>query len=127
MRLSEALEKIHVPMGTTSLLAGVMGGDLDSISNKDASFQTTLTEAEGKVDSIEFAQENARSDASWWGYQSQLSYWRTVVYLLKAAKIAGAENLPDIEPPNFEGMMVMTACAEMEKWGKHIMLAAGEV
>lgn len=122
MNIQEAISRIHAPKGMTSVIAGVMSGDFDSIRNQDAIGQS-LDTAKEKLESIKKAQRNCGSDWAWWGYQGDIAYWSAVVSLLEAAELVGADNLPDVEAPSKDGV-VMDVCSRVEEFGREVLKRA---
>jgi hypothetical protein len=120
MKLEEALNKIGGPTrGVTSVIAGLMSGDVAPISG-DKRVTESLTQAREKLENIRTAQRECNSDWAWWAYQGDISYWETVVSLLEAAEIVGPDNLPDVPFDNSAGV-VMDICARQERFGKEVL------
>jgi len=122
MELQEALSRIHAPKGMTSVISGMLSGDLDPIRDQDA-VGTSLAQAREKLESTQEAQRNCGSDWAYWGYQGDISYWKAVVSILEAADLVGANNLPDVPPPD-RGGVVMDACSRVERFGSEVLRLA---
>lgn len=122
MKLSEALSKIHAPKGVTSIVAGAMSGDFDSIRHQNAA-GVSLESARAKLRAAEEAQNKATSDWAYWGYAGDVAYWQCAVSLLEAAEICGADNLPDVPMPKLEGV-VMDVQYEVARWGAAVLAKA---
>lgn len=119
MTLSEALSSINQPIGFTSAIAALMGGDGRSVLSVET-LSPSLEQITAQLQEAEEAQRNCSSDAAYWGYQGQVSYLRAVSNILKAAQITGPDNLPDIEPPQGGGV-VMDECAKIERFARAIL------
>ncbi len=122
MNLNEALSKIYAPQGMTSVLAGVMSGDLAPLGHESA-VGASLIAARDKLAAIQKAQDNCGSDWAYWGYEGELAYWRAVVSLLEAAELVGADKLPDVPAPRTDGV-VMDVCAHVERFGNEVLTLA---
>jgi len=119
MNLETALSKIGPVGNSNSMLAAVIGGDFKSVCG-DKRVSETLEKAKDKLKDLEAARNNCISDAAYWGYMGQISYWRAVVDILKAAKIKGEDNLPDVEYGD-SGEIVMDVCRKTEQYGRAIL------
>lgn len=128
MRLAEALSIIHPPQSTTTLMGSVLAGDSGAADNSQATADVTVEQAEAKLASVTESQNQATSDATWWGWDSQRAYWSCVVNLLKAAAITGPDEMPPVLPPVslVRGGMLMDMNFEMEEWGKAVLARAEE-
>jgi len=122
MNVHEALNLIHAPKGATSVIAGLLGGDSASIQDQDAT-GIALAEATEKLKTAKRNQNDARSDAAWWGYAGDVAYWSAVVDILKAAELVGADNLPDVPAPKTDGV-VMDVQYHVEQFGAAILTKA---
>lgn len=120
MHLKEALSHIHAPKGVSTVIAGLMANDLSACQQQDA-VGATLTQAREKLAAAQEAMREAKSDYAYWGYQGDASYWGSVVSILKAADLVGADSLPDVQPPSLEGLVVMDQCAAVERFGQAIL------
>jgi hypothetical protein len=123
MNVQQAISGIHAPKGVTSVIAGVMSGDFDPIRDQSA-VGTSLEGARAKLSAVKHAQDTCKSDWAYWGYQGGRSYWQAVVYILEAAELVGANNLPDIPIPDVSGKVVMDACSYIEQFGRNILETA---
>jgi len=123
MNLQEALQPVRSVQGVTSIIAGVLSGDFGAINDPEA-LTDGLAQARNALARVTQAQDKATSDASWWGYNGQRSYWEAVVDILEAAELVGEANLPDIEPPVTKGKVVMDAQYAISAYGKAIKQAA---
>jgi len=122
MNIAEAIKKVHAPKGVTSVIAGILSNDFDSIRDQSA-VGVSLEAAEAKLAAATEAMNTASSDWSYWGYAGDVAYWECVVSLLKAADLVGADNLPDIPLPDLDGV-VMDVQYKVSKWGKDVLAAA---
>jgi len=123
MKLSDALRDFGPCRGQTSVIAALLGGgDVKSVTGEPRKGES-LKEARAQLARYEEAQEACRSDAAWWGYMGDISYWRAVISLLEAAELVGADNLPDL-PYTVQGGFVMDICSRQESWGKEVLEAA---
>lgn len=122
MRLDYVMDQIRPVVGLTSVIEA-SGSVRFGGARAD---QVTLGGAREALAQVEHAQENAGSDAAYWGYQGQVSYWRAVVSLLCAAEWTGPNHLPDIAPPDLSNKVVMDASYAMEKWAERVLAAAKE-
>lgn len=125
MELSKAINSIHSPKGVTTFIDALTNGDFGPIDAQNAT-GIGIVEAKQKLEGYLDAQRNCKSDAAYWGYMGDISYWRAVVDILEASEITGPESLPDINPPDLLGCAVMDACSRVEKFGKAILEAAKE-
>lgn len=122
MKLDEIMRKLEPVVGISSAIGApdsvrLGGADADRVS---------LGGAREALAHAEHMQAEAKSDAAYWGYQGQVSYWRAVVNLYEAAELVGPDNLPDIEPTFIGGnYVVMDLCHHMETWAKSVLTAAG--
>lgn len=126
MKLSDILPKIHAPKGVTTVMAAVMSGDCDSIKGGDA-VGKSLEEAKAELKKAKTNIDNCTSDWSYWGYAGDLAYWRATCALLEAAKLVGADNLPDVPLPDMEGGVVMDIQAKLEHFGEEVLSKAKEI
>lgn len=127
MNAAEALTRLgSPPVGFTSLAAALMGGDLKSISFEGTEPRATLDQARGELQRVRDAQAAATSDAAWWGYQGQLSYWQAAVNILEAADLVGFDSLPDVMPGTAAqgGGVLMDQCAAQERYGSAVLMLA---
>ena len=127
MKLNEALRALgSPPVGVTSLLAATIGGgDFRSVSGSAAGSSATLADAEAQLRHVRDAQNACQSDAAYWGYQGQASYWSAVVDVLKAAAITGPDSLPDIPAPDHDGPhALMDHCSIIERFGRNMLVKA---
>lgn len=123
MKLEEVMAKLRPVVGLSSLI-GAPGSVRTEGADAD---RVTLGGAREALAHASELQNNAQSDYAYWGYQGQVSYWRTVVSLYEAAEITGPDMLPDIEPDFLGGNhVVMDLCHHMETWGKSVLTAAQE-
>lgn len=121
MKLIDALKKIAPVRGHSSMVAAIMSGDLSSVSGRPAGFP--LEAAKAELAKVQKFQAEATSDAAYWGYMGDVSYWRAVVNLITAADLVGPDNLPDIPAPE-PGGVVMDVCAKIERWGAAVLAEA---
>lgn len=61
----------------------------------------TKSEATRTLSSLKLAQERATSDAEWYGFQGQISYWQCMANILLAVEFSGPDHLPDVPIPIF--------------------------
>lgn len=124
MKLSEALSAIHPVMGASSVIAALFGAaDPSSVSDKKAT--DNIAEVAARIEEVKNRQDNCQSDAAWWGYEGQLSYLKAVYDVLTAAELVGKDNLPDVDPPRQDGI-VMDIYYQQEQYGKEILRRAQE-
>lgn len=126
MNLNEAIGAISAPMGMTSLIAGLLGGDRGSLERKSA-LGSDLDAARERLGRVQDAQSKCQSDAAYWGYEGEIAYWKAVVSLHEAAALVGPDNLPDVVAPVNNGMALMDLCARVEQFGKAVLDAAKSV
>jgi len=121
VKLTEIMSKLNPVVGFTSAIAAP-----SSVREHGAAAdQVSLGGAQEALAHAEHMQAEAKSDAAYWGYQGQVSYWRAVVNLYRAAEITGPDDLPDIEPTFLDGnYVVMDLCHYMEKWAESVLEAA---
>lgn len=121
MKFNDVMEKLTPVVGLTSFI-----GAPGSVRSRGAEGeQVTLGGAHEALAHVQQQQNDAQSDAAYWGYQGQVSYWRAVVSLLEAAELTGRDNLPDIEPDFLDGnYVVMDLCHHMETWAKRVLATA---
>lgn len=124
MNLETAIKSIHSVKGFTSVVEALLGGDKDSIKDQSA-VGKSLVEAEAELARVRKAQTECKSDAAYWGYQGDASYWSAVVNLLKAADLVGPDDMPDIEFTKWGGV-VMDECSKVEDFGRRMLIAATE-
>lgn len=122
MNLQEALSKMSVPQGMTSMLSAVMSGDFDPIAHKTA-VGVSLAAAREHLAARKHAQEHCESDWAYWGYEGEIAYWNAVVNVLEAAELVGADKLPDIPAPRTDGVL-MDVCSYVERYGQAVLAAA---
>jgi hypothetical protein len=118
VKLSDILPRLGPVIGFSSLL-----GAPGSVSSRQE-LNPTLEQAQAQLDKVLTAQRNCQSDYAYWGYEGQKAYWRCLVDLCKAAEITGPDNLPDVALPKLEGQIVMSACGNMESFGRAVLAAA---
>lgn len=120
MRLDDVMNTIRPVVGRTSLI-----GAPDSVDPIGASPGTlTLEGAREKLAAVKEAQDSARSDAAYWGYEGQRAYWACVESLLEAAEITGPDNLPDVPIPDVSAHVVMDAAFHLENFGAEVLKRA---
>jgi hypothetical protein len=117
VRLDYVMDQLRPVVGLTSVLAASASVRFEG-ARAD---QVTLGGAREALAQVEHAQQDAGSDAAYWGYQGQVSYWRAVVSLLDAAELTGPDHLPDVAMPDLSNKVVMDASYEMEKWAKRVL------
>ena len=122
MKLADALLHIRPPYGATTIVAAVMSGDFDPIK-RGPSATASREEAERQRDAAQERRDKATSDWSYWGYWAERHAWASLANLLAAAAISGADDLPDVPGPPFEGV-VMDVGAKMERWSADVLAAA---
>lgn len=122
MKLEDALKPLAPVRGVTSIVDALLSGNLDPVAGK-ARVGETLIEAKQKLEAAQTSQSNCGSDAAWWGWQGDISYWRTIVNILEAAQITGPDNLPDIQFVP-KGGVVMDQMAGQERYGRAMLEAA---
>jgi hypothetical protein len=71
----------------------------DSVPYYPDDLQRTLKENEQKLSGLEGGQKRCSSDYSYWGYVVDINYYNGIVNILKAAKILGVDNMPNIPVP----------------------------
>jgi len=119
MKLSDALSKFGPVRGVTSMIAGLMSGDVAPI-NGGKRVTESLAEARVTLEKNKKAQLDCKSDWAYWGYQGDISYWQAVVALLEAAELVGEDNLPDV-PYDDSGGVVMDICSRQEQFGEQVL------
>ena len=124
MNVDEALSRIHAPKGQTSIIAGLMSGDTDSIQSQNA-VGASLETARRKLEDVKTAQRNCGSDWAYWGYEGDIAYWSAVVLILEAAELVGADSLPDVDAPRTDGV-VMDVCSRVQGFGREVLRLAKE-
>ncbi len=117
MTVAEALAQIAPVVGLTSVI-----GAPESVLGQAAD-GPTLDGARAQYEHVRGLQNGATSDAGYWGYAGQVSYWKAVVLILEAAELVGADNLAIVDTPRTGGM-VMSDMAEIERFGQAIKDAA---
>lgn len=122
MTLQQALGMIHAPKGVTSIVAGLLSGDTGSIQGQNA-VGVSLKEAQSRLAAVRTAQDNCQSDWAYWGYNGDIAYWSAVVDLLKAAAIVGVDNLPYVDPPGADGV-VMDVQHRVKEFGATVLRMA---
>lgn len=122
MKLTEALSKIHAPKGMTTVIAAVMSGDFKPIRDQSA-VGVGLEEARSNLAKVKEMQSNCGSDWAWWGYEGDVAYWSCVISLLEAAELVGPDNLPDVEAPSTDGV-VMDVQSNVEGFGRKVLQLA---
>lgn len=125
MKLQEALKLAQCPMGLTSIVSGLLSGDTASITRQDT-VKLSREEVEKQIVGVRLAQEHCGSDAAWWGYNSQLATLKATRDILEAAELVGAENLPDVTPPETDGV-VMDIQFNIENFGRNLLAEARRV
>jgi hypothetical protein len=124
LKLKDVVDKLYVPLGLTSIISGIMGGDFESIRGGSKELNFSLSQARKKRDAIKKGMDNAKSDASYWGWWSQHCYWVCMCDLLEAAKITGINDLPDVPLTDIKNKVVMDAGAVLEEFGKKVLAKA---
>lgn len=124
MKLADALNKLSGPTrGFTSVIAATLGGgELKSVSGGKRA-EESLPEAREKLAHFQQAQRDCKSDAAYWGYMGDVSYWTAVIALLEAAEITGPDQLPDVQFDDRPGV-VMDMCARQERFGLEVLRLA---
>lgn len=122
MKLSEVLNKIHAPKGTSSIIAGALSGNWEPLQDQDAA-GADLTRARTELARVTEAMNKSQSDWAYWGWAGDVAYWTAVVSLLEAAAITGPDNLPDVPLPDFNGV-VMDVQYHLEQFGARVLEAA---
>lgn len=124
MKLSEVLSQLYPTRGITSVLAATIGGgDIGSIIGGTADLGVTVAHAETELAKYRHLSNTCTSDAAYWGYMGDVEYWQVVVNLLKAAKLVGPDNLPDVPLPRRDGI-VMDLLAEQRRFGDAVLRLA---
>lgn len=122
MDVQTALSKIKGPIGFSSLVAGLMGNDPHGLE-RASPVGATLEQAKAKLQAVQKAQNECKSDYAYWGYEGERSAWEAAVNILTASDLVGADNLADVEyHPG--GGVVMDECAKLTRWSKTVLEAA---
>lgn len=122
MKLSEVFKNLHSVKGASSMIAGVMSGNLDPIRGEKVADET-VEQAEKNLESARDAQRNCKSDWAYWGYMGDIAYWEMITNLLKAARITGPDNLPEVKLPGQHGV-VMDVYSNQMNFGKEVLRLA---
>ena len=123
MRLDDVLNRLAPVAGLTSMAAAPESVRTDQIDSN----RITLGGAYEALAHVQDQQNNCGSDAAYWGYEGQRAYWQAVVYLLEAAKITGADSLPDMQIPDLSNRVVMDAAFYMQQFGEQVLKAAQKI
>jgi len=124
MNLQEAINNLRAPQGVTTMIGALLSGDSKPVHHSKGE-KVPLKIAEAKLADLIEKQNNCGSDWAWWGYNGEIVYWKALVCILKAAKITGNDNLPDIDTPKYNAnSAVMDLQGQVEGYGKRILLAA---
>lgn len=127
MKLTQALRHLGgVPVGLTSLIAApssVDTGAKDPQALTAAGVEAGLAHATEKVMLLKHERDVCGSDAAYWGYAGQVSYWEAVRNIFEAATLVGPDNLPDIPAPKNAGV-VMDIMAQQERYGQSVLSSA---
>lgn len=122
MTLQEALSQIHGPVGQTTLIAGILDGDLSSAKRREI-VGTSLKDARDHLEAVRKAQSECKSDYAFWGYEGEKAAWEAAVKILEAAEIVGPDDLPDV-PLEMGGGVVMDECAKLDRWSAEVLRLA---
>lgn len=126
MTVQEAIGNIHAPKGLTSVLNGLMSGDY-SVLPHEKGIGADLKTAEENVAKYQKQLAQCTSDWSYWSILGDKAYWEAVRDILEAATIVGPDNLPDVEKPNFEGLVVMDSISRVTTYGRTILSKAHSI
>lgn len=117
MKFDDVMNQLAPVVGLTSAIAAP-----SSVRSEGAPGPAvTLGGAREALAHVEQQQRGCKSDAAYWGYQGQVSYWRAVVSLLQAAEITGRDDLPDVPLPDLANRVVMDSTYLMEKWAESVL------
>jgi hypothetical protein len=120
VRLADVWPRIAPVAGLTSAIAAP-----ESVAARGPAAPVSLASARAERDGLIRARDASTSDAAYWGYVGQIAYWRAVVSLLEAVELVGPDNLPDVEPPDQDGV-VMDNAARLQEWGDEVLARARE-
>lgn len=120
MTVKEAIASIHAPKGVTSILAGISSGDYSVLPHEKGK-NADMDKAREMVAQYKKSLEECKSDWSYWSILSDLSYWEAICNILEAGELVGNDNLPDVAPPNLQGLMVMDAIGAVSDFGDKIL------
>jgi hypothetical protein len=115
MNLKDALAQISMPVGVTSMISALLGGDTKSVEQPAIS-DLTLEQVRALLATTRKAQEICGSDAAWWGYEGQVGYLQAVADVMAAADLVGPDNLFDIKPR--VGGVLMDQISAITQYGK---------
>lgn len=125
MKLKDALSKIFPAQGATTVMSALMTGDFSSVKEVGI-VEKGINELEQELKETIEAQRNCGSDWAYWGYEGTISYLKSAIHILKAAKMVGEDNLADIDAPNSNGV-VIDVQANVERFGEKIYQEALKV
>jgi hypothetical protein len=116
MDFDDVMSRLEPIVGLSSLIGAPSSVRIGAVPGG----AVTLGGAYEALAHAEHQQKGSTSDYAYWGWQGQVSFWRTVVSLLEAAEVTGRDHLPDVPFPDLDGKVVMDACSYMEEWGKEV-------
>ena len=117
MRFDDVAARIGPMYGLTTMIDSPASVDIRQPEVE----RLTLGGAREKLAHMLQMREDARSDAAYWGYDSQCAYWQCIVSLLEAAQIVGRDLLPDVEIPDLSGQVVMDANWDLIQFGARVL------
>lgn len=131
MNLQKALQQLGgPPTGLTTVIAGLLAGDKGAAATLSgitaATITTSINEAEERVAELTRQQNGCGSDAAYWGYAGQISYWRATHHILQAAALVGPDDIPDVPPPANAGVL-MDIMAQQERYGQAVLQQAKDL
>jgi hypothetical protein len=124
MNIQEALQRLGPPpVGFSSMIAAP-----NSVSGEGAEKtpQITIAQVNEKLEQLGTSLRACKSDAEYWGYAAQESYWKAVHSMLEAAEITGPEDIPDLPAPKLNGVL-MDMMGQQEAYGRRILECAHEL
>lgn len=124
MTVQEAISHLQAPKGLTTMIASLMSGDFSAIQAQDAT-GATLAHAREELAKWKAAMNGATSDYAYWGYVGDVAYWNAAVNILEAAELVGADKLPRVPPPNYNGVL-MDVASNVENYGRIILAEAAK-
>lgn len=118
MNLHETISQLVAHKGMTSSLYLLQQNEFEAAMPHQRAMGKTREEIQEKIKEYQFKIDDCRSDAAYWGYLAELTYWQTVDRLHQVATLLGPDQLPDVEIPHLDGAYpIMDIIAKLETFG----------
>lgn len=119
MKLNEALSKMSVQRGITSVMSGIINNDFSVLKSPDA-VGLEKEKIKSEVSKYSDMLQSCQSDWAYWSILGDLTYWKCSLKIFEAYEMCKFIELPDVEYKT-GGLVVMDCLSIQEKYADKIM------